>query len=150
MFRVPHAGHAARIPAEDGTRNTNKLQPMTRRCDRVNELLKREISAVLQRDFEFPGRLVTVNEVEVTQDFKDAKVWVGVLGEGDAGEVLDRLNGQHGFIQNKVMRRVVLKSTPVLDFRLDDSVARGVDIVRLLEEIEKLPTAPPADPGEPQ
>lgn len=118
---------------------------MSRRCDRVNELLKREISAVVQRDFEFPGRLVTVNDVEVTQDFKEAKVWIGVLGEGGAGEVLDRLNGQHGFIQKKVMKRVVLKSTPVLDFRLDDSAARGVGIVRLLEEIDQLPTAPRDD-----
>ena len=44
----------------------------------------REISAVVQRDYEFPGKLVTVNGVEVTQDLKEAKVWVGVLGHGYA------------------------------------------------------------------
>jgi ribosome-binding factor A len=96
---------------------------------------------VLQRDFEFPDLLVTVNEVEVTQDLKEAKVWVGVLG-GDPAGIIERLKRQHGFIQNKVMKRVILKSTPVLDFRIDDSAARGVDIVRLLEEIDQLPTAP--------
>ena len=53
---------------------------MSRRMDRVNELLKREISSVVQRDFEFDGSLVTVNAVEVSQDLKDARVFVGVLG----------------------------------------------------------------------
>lgn len=121
---------------------------MPRRLDRVNELLKREISAVVQRDFEFPGLLVTVNAVETTQDLKEAKVWIGVLG-GEAAGPLARLNDQHGLIQRKVMKRVVLKSTPVLEFRHDNSIERGVGLVRLLEEVEKLPTAPPLDEPEP-
>ncbi len=120
---------------------------MSRRLDRVNELLKREISAVVQRDYEFPNKLVTVNGVEVTQDLKEAKVWVGVLG-GDAAPVLKRLNAQHGTIQNRVMKRVVLRSTPVLQFRSDSSVERGVDVVRLLEEVDELPKAPPEPPPE--
>ena len=53
---------------------------MSRRMDRVNELLRREISAVVQREFEWDGSLVTINAVEVSQDLKDAKVHVGVLG----------------------------------------------------------------------
>ena len=109
--------------------------------------MKREIGAVLQRDFEFHNLLVTVREVEVTQDLKEAKVWIGVVG-GPAAPVIERLNSRHGFIQNKVMKRVVLKSTPVLDFRHDESIARGVDIVRLLEEVEQLPTAPPPEEEE--
>jgi len=115
---------------------------MPRRLDRVNELLKREISAVLQRDFEFEGSLVTVNAVEATQDLKEAKVFVGVLG-GREEEIVARLNQQHGFIQGRVMKRVVLRNTPVMRFLRDESVGRGVDIVNLLDEVAKLPTAPP-------
>ena len=102
---------------------------------------------MVQRDYEWHGKLVTVSEVEVTQDLKEGKVWIGVLG-GDAGPVLDRLNHDHGAIQKKVMRRVVLKSTPVLTFRVDSSAARGVEVVNLLEEVDKLPKAPPAEEGE--
>ncbi len=123
---------------------------MSRRIDRVNELLKREISSVLQRDFEWHGSLVTVNAVEVSQDLKDAKVFVGIMG-GSEEKVISRLNGEHGFIQGRVMKRVVLKHTPVLRFMGDDSVVRGVDIVNLLDEVAELPTAPPEeeekDPG---
>ena len=117
---------------------------MSRRIDRVNELMKREISSVVQRDFEFDGSLVTVNSVEVSVDLKEARVFVSVLG-GQEGAVIGRLNDQHGFIQSRVMKRVVLKNTPVLRFLADHSVERGVDIVNLLDEVAELPTAPPEE-----
>ncbi len=120
---------------------------MSRRLDRVNELLKREISSVLQRDFEWKGSLVTVNAVEVSQDLKDARVYIGVLG-GHEEKVIHRLNGERGSIQGRVMKRVVLKNTPVLRFVGDDSVVRGVDIVNLLDEVAELPVAPPAEEGD--
>ena len=114
---------------------------MSRRTDRVNELLRREIGNVIQKDYEWHGKLVTVNDVEITQDLKEGRVWVGVLG-GDAAPVIEKLNRDHGAIQGKVMKRVVLKSTPVLRFRHDASAVRGVEIVNLLEEVDKLPKAP--------
>ena len=119
---------------------------MSRRLDRVNELLRREIGTIIQKDYEWQGRLVTVSAVEITQDLKEGKVWTSVLG-GSAAPVLDKLNRDHGAIQGKVMRRVVLKSTPVLRFHHDASASRGVGLVNLLEEVDKLPKAPEAEPG---
>lgn len=121
---------------------------MSNRLDRVNELLRRELGLVLQRDYEWHGQLVTVSSVEVTQDLKEAKVWISVLG-GSPTTVIDRLNREHGALQKKVMRRVVLKSTPVLHFRHDASAARGVEIVNLLQEVDQLPKAPEHDDPEP-
>lgn len=117
---------------------------MPRRLDRVNELLRREIGNVVQKDYEWHGKLVTISEVDVTQDLKEGKVWTSVLG-GDAQTVIDKLNRDHGSIQSKVMKRVVLKSTPVLRFYHDSSASRGVDMVNLLDEVEKLPKAPEAE-----
>lgn len=118
---------------------------MSRRLDRVNELLRREIGSILQKDYEWNGKLVTVAEVEVTQDLKEAKVWISVLG-GHAQSVMEKLNKHHGEIQKKVSKRVVLKTTPVLSFRHDASAVRGVEIVNLLDEVDKLPKAPEEDP----
>jgi ribosome-binding factor A len=115
---------------------------MAKRLDRVNELLRREISAVIQRDFEWNGALVTVSEVDVTQDLKEAKVFVSILGGSSPG-VMETLSRKRGFIQSKVSKRVVLRNTPVLSFRVDASASRGVDMVNLLDEVAKLPTAPP-------
>ena len=117
---------------------------MPRRLDRINELLRREIGNVIQKDYEWHGKLVTISEVDVTQDLKEAKVWTSVLG-GDAQSVIDKLSREHGSIQSKVMKRVVLKSTPVLRFQHDASASRGVDMVNLLDEVEKLPKAPEVD-----
>lgn len=114
---------------------------MAKRLDRVNELLRREISAVVQRDFEWNNALVTVSEVDVTQDLKEAKVFVSILG-GSAPGVLDQLERKRGFIQNKISKRVVLRNTPILMFRQDKSAVRGVDVVNLLDEVAQLPTAP--------
>lgn len=114
---------------------------MSQRIDRINELLRREIGQVVQKDYEWHGALVTISAVEVTQDLKEGKVWTSVLG-GNASNVIDKLNREHGAIQGRVMKRVVLKSTPVLRFVHDNSASRGVDIVNLLEEVDKLPKAP--------
>ncbi|MGJ8644875.1 MAG: 30S ribosome-binding factor RbfA [Luteolibacter sp.] len=119
---------------------------MSRRIDRVNELLRREISTVIQHDYEWTGRMVTVSSVDVTQDLKEGKVWIGVIG-GAAAPVIEKLNKAHGSIQKAVMKRVVLKSTPVLTFRHDNSAVRGVEIVNLLEEVDKLPKAPEEEGG---
>jgi ribosome-binding factor A len=120
---------------------------MAKRLDRVNELLRREISAVVQRDFEWNNALITVSEVDVTQDLKEAKVFVSILG-GSAPGILDQLERKRGFIQSKVSKRVVLRNTPVLMFRQDKSAVRGVDVVNLLDEVARLPTAPPQDEEE--
>ncbi len=117
------------------------------RMDRVNELLRREISSVIQHDYEWNGVLVTISGVEVTQDLKEGKVWTSVLG-GSSEPVLKKLNKDHGAIQSKVMKRVVLKSTPVLRFVCDQSAERGVDMVNLLDEVDKLPKAPEEEGSE--
>ena len=118
------------------------------RMDRVNELLRREISSVIQHDYEWNGVLVTISGVEVTNDLKEGKVWTSVLG-GSSEPVLKKLNRDHGAIQSKVMKRVVLKSTPVLRFVCDQSAERGVDMVNLLDEVDKLPKAPAEESEEP-
>ena len=117
------------------------------RMDRVNELLRREISSVVQHDYEWNGVLVTISGVDITNDLKEGKVWTSVLG-GSSEPVLKKLNRDHGAIQSKVMKRVVLKSTPVLRFVCDQSTERGVDMVNLLDEVDKLPKAPAAEEDE--
>lgn len=116
---------------------------MSQRLDRINELLRREISTVVQRDFEFGGALVTVSGVDITQDLREAKVFVGVLG-GYGAKVIEQLTQRRALIQSRVAKRVVLRCTPRLDFRLDTSAARGVDMINVLDEVDKIPKAPPA------
>ena len=98
---------------------------------------------MVQRDFEFGGALVTVSGVDITQDLREAKVFVGVLG-GYGAKVIEQLTQRRALIQSRVAKRVVLRCTPRLDFRLDTSAARGVDMINVLDEVDKIPKAPPA------
>lgn len=117
---------------------------MSQRLDRINELMKREISSIILKEFEFPNCLVTVSDVQVTQDLREAKVFVSVMG-GRTENVLSKLRSKRALIQSRAAKRVVLRTTPVLDFRIDNSADRGVNVVNLLDEVAKLPTAPEED-----
>jgi ribosome-binding factor A len=109
---------------------------MSQRLDRINELLRREISACIEKHFEFPDVLVTVHDVETAVDLKNANIFIGVIGTPEqARAVLNKLNGKRGFIQGTVMKRVVLRSTPLFHFQMDDSIERGVRILNILDEI---------------
>ncbi len=109
---------------------------MSQRLIRVRELIKRELGGILERDFEFQGTLVTVTDVDITPDLKQAFVYVGILaGLHRPDDVIDRLNSRRGFIQGRLSKRIVLKRTPLLEFRGDDSSERGVKLVSLMDEL---------------
>ena len=46
----------------------------SRRLDKVNELMKREIGTFMQKEFEWPGTIVSILDVEVTEDLKEGRV----------------------------------------------------------------------------
>lgn len=111
---------------------------MKNRIARVRELLQRELGAIIVRDHAFPNVLVTVNDVDLTPDLKHAYVYMGVIGgEHAAQHVVDVLNRQHGELQSRVCKRVILKNTPRFHFRLDHSVERGVRITNIMETIDR-------------
>ncbi len=116
---------------------------MSQRLPRVNELMKRELSMVLERGYRFEGVVITVHEVVVAPDLRQASVWVGILGKArDEQGIIDKLNKERGNIQHDLYRRVKLKHSPQLLFRLDKSIERAVS---LINAIDNLPP-PLADP----
>lgn len=105
---------------------------------RVRELMKRELSSVIQRDYDFKDVLVTINDVDVTPDLRQAHVFVGMLGDAKAVRgALDKLKRDAGQLQVKVSKRVILRYTPRLNFRLDDSVERGVKLLSVIQGIDE-------------
>jgi ribosome-binding factor A len=112
---------------------------MTNRIARVRELMKTELAAILQKDFEFGGALVTVHDVDLTPDLKQAHVYLGIIGREDLQEdALHKLRRHSSAISAKLSKRVILKHTPHLHFKLDTSVERGVRILSIMEEVDRL------------
>lgn len=112
---------------------------MSQRISKVNELLKREIITCVERNFEFTDALVTIHAVDTAPNLKSAKVFVGIIGdEHQSRDIISRLNKKRGFIQNEMMKRVILRNTPQLTFVGDDSVERGVRVTAILDDIGEI------------
>lgn len=97
---------------------------------------------MVQRDFEFPNCLVTVSGAEITPDLREAKIFISVLG-GHPKSVLEKLNKKRALVQSHISKRLTIRVTPVLDFRIDNSAERGVDMINLLDEVAEIPLAEP-------
>ena len=121
--------------------------PMNHRIQRVSELIRRELSTILEKDFRFEGLLVTVHDVVPTPDLKQCFVYIGVLGKEHEKEmVLKKINSRRGAIQHDLYKRVVLRNSPSLEFRVDESIERGVRVLDIINNLP--PMADPAPEGE--
>ena len=112
---------------------------MKHRLLRVNELLKRELSAIILRDISFDPALVTIHHVDVSPDLKHAYVFVSVLGTEDTAGVMTKLESHRVTLQAELARHVVLKYTPHLVFHLDASIERGARVIAILQQLETPP-----------
>ena len=119
---------------------------MKHRMLRVNEVVRRELSTIFTRELIFEDVLVTINQVDVTPDLKNAHVFVSVLGKGSPKAVIEQLEAERSLLQAELSKKVVLKYTPHLVFHLDDSTERGARVFKILQEIE--PTIEDKDPDD--
>jgi ribosome-binding factor A len=105
-----------------------------KRLERVNQLIKEEISAVLQRQIKDPRLgFVTVTEVDTTADLKLARVYVSVLGpEEQWAKSFKALESARGFVWNWLRKHLDLRVTPQLAFRPDRSMEHAAHIQSLL------------------
>jgi ribosome-binding factor A len=119
---------------------------MTHRVQRVSELIRRELCTILERNYTFGSCLVTIHEVELPADLKQGFVYVGILGTGQTPEsIVKKLNASRGHIQRELYKRVVLKNSPVLTFRVTDSVERGVHLLNIINSLPEIPDDVPED-----
>jgi ribosome-binding factor A len=110
------------------------------RLERVNELLKRELGDLLRREIHFDAQLVTVQQVDVTPDLKNAHVYMSVIGtEKQRKGVISQLYTRRPHLQFLLSRRVIIKHTPQLHFKLDEGIERGTRIIHLMDELHLLP-----------
>ncbi|MCL6582780.1 MAG: 30S ribosome-binding factor RbfA [bacterium] len=109
-----------------------------KRSDRVGQLIQEEISLILLEETKDPRiQFVSITRVEVSDDLKHAKVFASVLGSAEKKkEVFNGLRSAQGFIQKQLGRKLHLRYTPEIVFKMDDSIERGAHIYELLEEIK--------------
>ena len=100
--------------------------------------------SLIRREFTFQAKLVTVHEVDITPDLKNAHIHIGVIGSPEEQRAaMAQLHGARQRLQHETSRRVILKFTPHFHFRLDQTGERGDRILQILEDLH-LPPEPAA------
>lgn len=108
------------------------------RTDRVSEDIRREIMAVIRelKDPRVQDKLLTVVRVEVSSDASFAKVYVSAMeGLETAKTAVKGLVSATGYIRRIVGQNLHLRKTPELKFVADDSIAQGMGIVKMMEDL---------------
>ena len=109
------------------------------RIEKIQELMKQEISQIILRELKDPRiGFVTVTQVEVTGDLREAKVYVSIMGsEEQIKDTWKGLQSSLGFIRREVGQRIRLRCTPELTFHLDKSLDYSAHIQELLMKIKR-------------
>ena len=106
------------------------------KAGRVNEEVKRELAEIIKevKDPRIPA-MPTIVKVKVAGDLSHATVFVSFLDEYDEREVKKGLQAASGFMRKRLGEKLAMRAVPALTFVLDDSIAHGDKINRILKEI---------------
>jgi ribosome-binding factor A len=109
---------------------------MSTRTLRVNELLQRELSDILRKQYKDEAIAITVTGVQVSPDLHEGKVFVAITGdEEDEVKCLRWLKHNSKEFRFELGRRVVLKNMPHFTYSIDVTTERGNRILSVLDEI---------------
>jgi len=111
-------------------------KPTYKRAERISDQMKEEIADILMRKIKDPRiGFVTVTDVEVADDLRNAKVFVSIYG-GDRDKTLKGLESASAFIRSELGKRMRMRYTPEILFRFDKTVEQGAHIMELLRTLE--------------
>ncbi len=111
---------------------------MAHRIQRLNSLIRHEISELLQRQVKDPrlGSFVAVTEVCISSDLRYAKVFVSHIGSDEERQAtMTTLTAAAGFFRRQLAKRLRLRHIPELSFHWDDSIERGAHLLELIDQV---------------
>ena len=107
---------------------------------RINGEVQKELGRIITREIKDPriSSLTSVVAVEVAPDLKTCKAYISVLGDVEAQKsTLAGLNSAMGYIRKELARSVNLRNTPAITFVMDQSIEYGVNMSRIINEVNK-------------
>lgn len=108
-----------------------------KRSVRVSDLVKEEVASIIMNRLKDPRLgFITVTEARVSNDLRNAKIYVSVLEEAKKTETLKILTSSAGFIRSELAKRLKMKFTPELVFKFDETIEYSAKIDKMLKEIK--------------
>lgn len=111
---------------------------MNRRIDRVNELLRQEISQLLSRQIKDPRLtgVISITQVRTTDDLRSALVSLSVMGDAAAKrDALEGIQSAATFIRKELRDRVALRYVPFLSFEVDNSLEEADKLLQIMNQL---------------
>lgn len=109
---------------------------MTQRVEKVRELVRQEVAKMILETIPQDFGLVTVTEVEISPDFKNAKIFVSCYEEKNQKQVLKKLSEESIDFQRILGDKLKMRYTPKLEYSIDTSLDKINKIEELLTKIE--------------
>lgn len=107
---------------------------------RINGEVQKELSRLIATEIKDPriNPLTSVVAVEVAPDLKNAKVYISVLGDEESREATYRgLKSAASFMRSQLAKTINLRNTPELHFVMDQSIEYGVNMSKLIDDVNK-------------
>ena len=107
---------------------------------RVNGEVQRVLAEIIRSEIKDPriNPMTSVVSVEVAPDLKTCKAWISVLGnEESQKDTLAGLRSAQGYIKNQLARKINLRNTPEIRFIIDQSIEYGVNMAKMIDDINR-------------
>lgn len=104
----------------------------------MNGEVHRVLAEIIRAGIKDPriNPMTSVVDVEVSPDLKICKAWISVLGDEESQkETLEGLKSAEGYIRNQLARKINLRNTPEIHFVMDQSIAYGVNMSKLIDDV---------------
>jgi ribosome-binding factor A len=119
-------------------RKKKSSAPAGQRQLRVGEEMRHALSEILREhhlaDPDLQGKIITVTEVRVSPDLRNATAFVMPLGGTETDKTVQALNRAAGYFRGELGRAVKMQFTPTIRFRADESFEEATRIERLLHD----------------
>ncbi len=117
-----------------------------KRSARVGDLIREEVADIIMNKIKHKTLgFITVTGAKITDDLRNATVYISVLNIEDSNKVIGKLNATAPFIKSELGKRLKMKFIPKLSFRIDESIEYGMKIDNLFKDIENERSDPDND-----
>ncbi|MBI3589051.1 MAG: ribosome-binding factor A [Candidatus Liptonbacteria bacterium] len=104
---------------------------------RLTKLFETELSKIIERELEFPGAIVTITSVEFSDKLEHANIGFSVFPSEKATESLKTLNENKFELRKLLGKKVLMKTMPQIDFKIDHGPENAAIVEKLLLEEDK-------------
>ncbi|MBR4004201.1 MAG: 30S ribosome-binding factor RbfA [Clostridia bacterium] len=111
---------------------------MSNRIEKVNSVLQRYISDIINNDINDPRikGIISVSTVSTTPDLKYAKVFLSIFSTENSKDILEAIKSASGYIRKSLASKIEFRCVPSLDFELDTSAEYSQKINDIINSLK--------------